>query len=505
MTGPLIRRVVIVLMAGSILAAGCGTRVRSDPGASGVPAGSIGETVAPTAAPPPGTEVGASAATPAAVDSSSVLAPTGGTAPRAAAGAGSATGTAAATPASPITNNRPAASGGPNRTATPTPAGGGAGPATPGKAGAVPAPGTSPVVLASLGTQSGPIGATLKPIVRGMQIWLAAINARGGLNGHPVRVLVFDDGGDPARAKANAKDAIEHKGAIALVANTDVLAGGGSIDYITSKGIPMIGGDHGRTFALQSPMFFPVTAVGPSMYRTAMVAPARYLIPQGKKKLGWLVCVETPICPEADKLWQKEAGSAGWDPVYRGQVSVAQPDYTAECLAARSAGAEVLIVILDASSFERFARSCVRQNYRPTLVGGPGVTQADRMKGNPDLEGMVALGLTFPYFQKGTPATDEFQEAVKQYAPGEVSEQGTSQGWASAKLLEKAAAQLGEPPTSAAILKGLWAINGDTLGGLTEPLAFHENQLPDPKGCWFTYITKQGSWVSPDNFALHCL
>jgi hypothetical protein len=30
-------------------------------------------------------------------------------------------------------------------------------------------------------------------------------------------------------------------------------------------------------------------------------------------------------------------------------------------------------------------------------------------------------------------------------------------------------------PTSAAVLDGLWAIGGDTLGGLTHPLAFHRD------------------------------
>ena len=361
----------------------------------------------------------------------------------------------------------------------------------------------SPVVVASQGTQSGPIGATFKPIVRGLQVWVADINARGGLAGHPVKLFVYDDGGDPARSKANTREAVEQRGAIVFVDNTDFLGGASTVDYVTEKRIPVIGGDQGRTFSLKSPMFFPVTAVGPTFYRASLIAPARYLVPQGKKKLGWLVCVETPICAEADQQWQKEAPGAGWEPVYRGRVSVAQPDYTSECLAARSAGAEVLIVTLDTSGFERFTGSCVRQGYRPIFVNPSG--QADRMKDNRQIDGMVAIGLTFPYFQTGTPATDAFHRAMRQYAPGETLEQGTSQGWASAKLFERAAGQLGEPPTSAEILNGLWTVNGDTLGGLTQPLTFRENQPPDPKACWYTYITKMGAWVSPDDFTMQCV
>ena len=59
-------------------------------------------------------------------------------------------------------------------------------------------PDRSPVVVATVGTLSGPAASTLMPIVQGAQLWVRWINERSGLNGHPVQQILLDDSGDPA-------------------------------------------------------------------------------------------------------------------------------------------------------------------------------------------------------------------------------------------------------------------------------------------------------------------
>jgi branched-chain amino acid transport system substrate-binding protein len=72
------------------------------------------------------------------------------------------------------------------------------------------------------------------------------------------------------------------------------------------------------------------------------------------------------------------------------------------------------------------------------------------------------------------------------------------------KLLERAGRALPEPPTSHAVLEGLWSVNDDDLGGLTYPLTFVRDQPTEPKACWFNLVIQGGAWLSPDNFARHC-
>src|SRR5438105_5005424 len=60
----------------------------------------------------------------------------------------------------------------------------------------------TPAVVATVGTTSGTLGATLLPVLQGFQVWVQQINQRGGVHGHRVRLITFDDGGDPARHRA---------------------------------------------------------------------------------------------------------------------------------------------------------------------------------------------------------------------------------------------------------------------------------------------------------------
>jgi branched-chain amino acid transport system substrate-binding protein len=337
-------------------------------------------------------------------------------------------------------------------------------------------------------------------------MWVRFINAAGGLRGHPVTLIVYDDGGDPARHRAQVQEAVEQRKAVAFLMNGEALTGQGSVDYINRKRVPIIGQTSGEgNWVYESPMYFPQASNAEPLARSLAPAFARQLVPKGKAKLATLVCVEAGGCNDFDRIVAEEAPRVGFQHVYRGRGSIAQPDYTAECLAARNAEAQVFFVALDQNSVGRVATACGRQGYRPTFaLYGPAVLEAQ--KDDPNLAGAVAMSNVVPYFQTGTPATDEYQAALKAFGQG-VSRgiQGPVVGWVAGKLLERAGAQLSEPPTSESILSGLWAIQADTLGGMTQPLTFRKDQPAEPKGCWFDMAIDNGRWTSPDNSALHCL
>jgi len=61
-----------------------------------------------------------------------------------------------------------------------------------------------------------------------------------------------------------------------------------------------------------------------------------------------------------------------------------------------------------------------------------------------------------------------------------------------------------EPPTTAAILKGLWSLQNDDLGGITHALTFAQGKTAPRVACWFNVATKGGAWISPDGFQRHC-
>ena len=364
----------------------------------------------------------------------------------------------------------------------------------------------SPVVLASVGTWSGPVGQVLKPMLQGAQVWVKYINQRGGLKGHQVSLITYDDGGDPARHRAQVQQAIEQDGVIAFLMTGEPTTGEPSVEYITTKRVPVVGMTGGEEWAYSSPMYFPQASAGNAYAHTFPPAVAQQVIPRGKTKLGTMTCVEGRICEQLDRIMAERAQGVGLKSVYRARASVAQPDFTAECLAARNAGTEVFFVAMDQNSAGRLATACARQGYRP-IFALPGQAISDEMKDDPNLAGVVASTTVFPSFQSGTPATDEYQQAMRTFAPKVPSGAATSLpfGWAAGKIMERAATNLSEPPTSEAILAGLWTIKDETFGGLTQPLTFIKDKPPTAKSCWFGLTVQNRTWLNPDGFKLHCI
>jgi branched-chain amino acid transport system substrate-binding protein len=73
------------------------------------------------------------------------------------------------------------------------------------------------------------------------------------------------------------------------------------------------------------------------------------------------------------------------------------------------------------------------------------------------------------------------------------------QFWAAGLLLTAAGEAAGLKSgavTSAELIKGLYKIKNDTLGGLTPPLTFHKG-VPNPVDCWFYQGTKDGKFTTP--------
>ena len=511
------RPLVAALAAALLVGTACGNRTKAEgdagasaPAAASTAGGDAGSgapesapadsATAPTGTDPAAPAGGSTAAAPAPGSPTAAASPAGksGTSPSAAApsGGGSAKQAAPSGSGSPAPG-RSAAAGG----SAPAPAPGA--PGSPAPATPAPAGGTETIVIGNVGTYTGPAGGSLKRFPEGVQVWVKWVNDRGGINGHPVKLVVVDDGGDPARHKAAKQDLVERKNVQAFVGDGEPLAGESSVAYITSKRIPMVGNEGGSDWYHKSPMYFPQAPNGDTYWRSMI--PGLAEVAKGKKKFASVACVEAETaCGGADRVWNGEgvAKKNGFEPVYRARVSLAQPDYTAECLAAQRAGAEIILLVLDDTSIGRFANSCGRQRYNP-MYGWPLAPAATRHKDDPNLNGAVVLLNFFPWTKGDTPATGEFQGAMKKYFSGTV-EPGHAGGWASGKMFEKAAQATSTPHLAAGILEGLYSFKGETLGGLTMPLTFTPGQPAPRVECWGQLLIDSGKYVPVNNGEVRC-
>ena len=443
------------------------TETPSAPGSNAAPAPAIGEPGAtPDAAGPP-TAANAPSSGP----------PLGTVAAgRPVAGASPTTGPA------PSGTAKPAAPAVPAAGSNPAPAG----KATPSGCAAV----KPEVVIGTVGTQSGPVGVATNPGVKAVQAWVANQNTRGGVDCHPVRYVVADDGGDPARHLALVKQLVETQHVIGFVFMNAVLSGQASVRYLNDKQVPVMADDGGGDW-FNSPVHFPASSSGHGIADLTVAAGARATLPAGLKKLAIIVCQEASVCATYTDHWAKNGPRLGYDVVYRGQASLGQPDYTSQCLAAQSAGAQVMMIAFEPNSVRRLRSSCTRVGFTAPIVLVSVMSTAD-MADDPAFDGTVIAMPTLPWFLGDRPAIAEYQATLRRVAPNLPIDQSTIVGWTAAKLFERAATgHLSEQPGSADLLRGLWSIQGDDLGGLTYPLRFEQGKAPgNGQPCGWVIVIK---------------
>jgi branched-chain amino acid transport system substrate-binding protein len=294
---------------------------------------------------------------------------------------------------------------------------------------------------------------------------------------------------------------VESRHVIAFVANQVPFTMRAQLPYLHQHNIPLVGGDNTQSAWTEDSLAFPLgTTIAEAVLGDYKEAHRRNL-----PRLGLVYCIEAPACSYIrDFTVNGGAARAGEELVYQSQISLTQPDFTAQCLGAQSAGAQVIFLAMDANSIMRVAASCSRQNYHPFYIATSAQTTRD-LEGDRDLEGFFATSQDFPYMVGDTPATAQFQQAVQQYAPGLRLSGATTIAWASGQMLVKvASARIGAQPTSQDILDGLWTIHNETLGGLTPPLTFVRNQPTPPVSCYYLIELKGGRWTSPSGDTYAC-
>jgi len=507
-------RAWIPLVLAVLVAGGCGTRVHEAekpaggvlPAAAAIPAG--GAPVPETSDPGASGSDNALRATQSTAEHAAPTGAAGGSA-RSAGAAGSGASTGSKTPSAPGAStgaaggSAPAAAGQPPGRGAPTPA------VPPGPGGSAPgAPAAAPkstIVIGNVGTYSGPVGSSVADLPQGVQVWSRWINDRGGLNGHPVKFVVADDGADPARHRALVQQMVETQGAIALVGNGEVVTGASSVEYLTAKGIPVIGNEGGSDWFYSSPTYFTHVSTGQTYWKAVASSVAAVAKAKGKTKWASITCTEATTCGDADRIWTREGEikSQGLQSVYNARSSLAQPDFTAECLNARNAGAEILTMVMDAATVIRIAASCARQGYKPLFTEVAASSKTEHAADQNLTGGLIATVGLFVWTDGSTPATAEFQAAMKRYL-GKTPGAGHAAGWAAARVFEKAAAGIGDPATPAAVLDGLYSFKGETVGGLVMPLTFTRGQNAPRQVCWATNYAEGGKWTAFDGGKISC-
>ena len=344
-----------------------------------------------------------------------------------------------------------------------------------------------------MGVHTGVIGDILAPIEHGARAWAADVNSRGGVNGHKVKLIVADDGGDPSRAVSIGRKLIEQDKIVAFYAEQAPGTLQAYIPLAEKAGIPIFGACSCNPDAAKSPNMFSATLTafqGMNWSHTAMA------LKSGKKKVSIFYCREVAICSAgAKEIESKLAPSLGMEVVHTANVSMAAPDYTAEMLAAKNAGAEVIITYVENPTTIRIVRSGKRQNYTPIISSQMSFHDERAIKiGKEDAEG-VLVGASMWHWDD--PKMADFKAAMGKHVPDGILASFSMNSWVNGKFIEILAKQWPDQNvTGGDVIKSLYGINGETVGGLVPPLTFKEGESSDRANlCVYPTTVKNGKWV----------
>ncbi len=343
---------------------------------------------------------------------------------------------------------------------------------------AAPLEAAEPYVLGYVADITGMARANYAPEAEGTRLYIDFLNAKGGINGHPVKLVIEDGKSDPAKSAAVAKKLIVQDKALALMglgfsrSQPPVMELAKKEGLAVIAGYTCISGVHKTqpgdvafgTGYVMHPTFHPggygYARVAKALHPKGRIANSAYDTPGGRvwsqwatdwaKNLGLQVVYHEDIPPRTVDL-------SPWT----SKVAKADPDiYTL------AAGGEIFIPV---------ATSLEKSGWTKDLLFPDFLTEADLRKGINRLmtngEWVLWFGRYASVYEK-IPEYDRIRAAMKKFGHEYPLSARHAQGWTMGRLIEQALIKAGWPCTREKLISALEKTELDTKGLSGGPIRF---------------------------------
>lgn len=351
------------------------------------------------------------------------------------------------------------------------------------------------ITVGGIYDETGPIDSTVERDT--VRAYFNLVNSQGGVNGYKFQLIDCDSKYDPSSAHQCAQKLIS-QGVLAIVGWLSVSGEQNETPYLTSQGVPIIGG-LGVPAEYQSPLSYPTT---PSLVSagTALGTRAGQI---GLKKPGVIFLNANFIQPVQDSFLAAMK-RAGITPVAVENVDATKADYTDIVLKFQTSGAQSVAAFLDPFSYARLFQAMQRQNFRPPFLGG-GLDKASANR-----QYSAGCGSSCPIFgaesatpvleyldHPSHPAIAQYLNAVRTYYPGQYDKLDvyTTTQWVAAQVFVQAVKSIGDAPvTRKSLVDALNGLKNFDNGGITPPISYSPGNGHDPLKCFQWLKNTSGRW-----------
>jgi ABC-type branched-subunit amino acid transport system substrate-binding protein len=310
---------------------------------------------------------------------------------------------------------------------------------------------------------TGAVAATVNEAVAGSRLVIDATNARGGVHGEQIEIVLMDDAFDVKRAAENARALIEDKKVLALFLNRGTPHTQAIIPLLDKHGVPLIAPSTGA-MVLHKPLQKHVFNVRSSYQREAQKA-VQHLHTVGIERIA-VVHANDSFGKDGLEGAANGFAAAKMQPAAVLPADRDKPDYAGIVPALVKANAQAVIWIGSGTAVVDGVKALRAAGSAAQVVTLSNNASSGFIKQLGDASRGVIVTQVFPNERSvGNPMVKEALALAQAKGQTELSPT-MLEGFAAGKVLVEALRRAGPKPTRARLLAALEGLRNYDLGGL---------------------------------------
>ncbi len=321
---------------------------------------------------------------------------------------------------------------------------------------------------------TGPGSDTYAPIKEAMDLYFKEVNAKGGINGHPVKIIYEDNAAEPSKAAAHAsKFATQDKVILTMLCSLSSTYAP-VVKVSEQYKIPLYFGGAVCPDSVYPPKpdanQFCSTAFG-YKYDSSFAVP--FLKEQAKAGLRLsLLAMNIPVSRAEIDFAEQLAKQLGIEVLDKQATPPPTPDYTPYATKIKDSGANWVYTWAPWASQVRTFEALRKIGWKGNYVAYAHINAEDELKRLKD-EGLIVFGSN-AFFSDNTPTHQKIKaasESIKALYPYTQ----LTEGWITAMVLEAILQKTSWPATPEKIRRAMNNLNVDTKGLKGGPLVWTED------------------------------
>ena len=339
---------------------------------------------------------------------------------------------------------------------------------------------------------TGALAAYGVPFRAGIDAYLGALNASGGVKGRKVELIVEDNAYNPQRTVAAARKLITRDEVLAIAMPFGAVSAS-AFDYTLGEAkVPMINsyGSALEWFTPPKPGLFGAMP----LYEDQARSIGRWLAKDGHKSA---VVVHSALAGFVNVAAQVEPGvksASSSVKVEQMPTKFGTTDYAPIALELVRKNPDAVVLILAQGEMIAAAKELRQQGYKGAFYTySPSVATSVLELGGPALEGAKAIGLTTA-INADTPALKAYRDALAKYSPSEKPDYVSLIGYGLTMATVEGLRRIEGPITREALVKALYSMkNYDT--GIFPPISYTPERHLGVTSVQ-RVVAKGGQWLS---------